>query len=157
MAKKAFTLVEILIVILILGTLATIAMPIFQGMTIKAKLTHVFVDISAMERDWDMLVTEKGLNHDAFTAWVLIDDSKYFDYVYCAGLIPGIGSWYGVFVRTKESATPGLSLAERELFSRRFWLDGHKDWELGNPGHPWAKYIMEMLKGENVSHPDDPL
>ena len=40
MSKQGFTLMEVLIVVIIIGILATLSMPQFEGMRIKAKMAR---------------------------------------------------------------------------------------------------------------------
>lgn len=47
-SEKGFTLIELMVVVVILGILATVVMPKLVGRTDKAKTTKAIVDISAM-------------------------------------------------------------------------------------------------------------
>ena len=47
--KKAFTLIELVIIIIIIGILAVVAMPKFQDITIQAKMTGLYTTVAAIE------------------------------------------------------------------------------------------------------------
>jgi len=56
--KKAFTLVELLIVVIIIGILATIAMPAYQGMVWRARCSEVPTTVMALARAADRYYIE---------------------------------------------------------------------------------------------------
>lgn len=53
---KGFTLIELMIVIAIIGVLATIAFPIYQDYIIKAQVTRVFYEISTIRTGIDSML-----------------------------------------------------------------------------------------------------
>jgi type IV pilus assembly protein PilA len=56
--KKAFTLIEIMITTAIIGILAAIAIPAYQGYTIKAKISKLQVPMEAVSGYLDSLIAE---------------------------------------------------------------------------------------------------
>ena len=48
LTKSAFTLVELIIVVVIIGILASVVAPMMQGMKKKSKLTEMYVVVSAL-------------------------------------------------------------------------------------------------------------
>jgi len=50
MKKAAFTLLELMIVVIIVGVLASLAMPRFQGAIIKAKMAELYNTVDVIER-----------------------------------------------------------------------------------------------------------
>ena len=59
--KSAFTLIEVLIVILILGILTTVAIPQFEGMIIRAKLAEIFPMVAAIAKAEELYFLEHGV------------------------------------------------------------------------------------------------
>ena len=59
--RKAFTLVELLLVLVILGTLAAIVLPKFTGTTEKARRTQAQTQIAAFKTALELFETENGM------------------------------------------------------------------------------------------------
>ncbi len=58
MQKKGFTLIEIMIAVAIIGILAAIAIPAYQGYVLKAKMEKIIVPMEAIALFQDSLIVE---------------------------------------------------------------------------------------------------
>ena len=56
--KKGFTLIELLVVVLIIGILASIALPQYQKAVLKSRMAEVAIRVKAMEQAIDLYVLE---------------------------------------------------------------------------------------------------
>ena len=72
--KKAFTLIELLIVIIIIGILASMAVPQYQKMVEKSKLSQAFIKMDALRKG-------ENIYYMQYDKWLDINspsmDSKY--------------------------------------------------------------------------------
>jgi general secretion pathway protein G len=59
--NKGFTLIELMVVVVILGILATVVMPKLIGRTDKAKITKAVVDISALKTGLKLYKLDNGI------------------------------------------------------------------------------------------------
>ena len=58
--KRGFTLIELLVVVLIIGILASVALPQYQKAVRKARLSEVASTFSALSKGVDMYLLENG-------------------------------------------------------------------------------------------------
>src|SRR3954468_22387759 len=56
----AYTLVEIMIVVAIIGTLASLAIPAFIHVTYRAQVTRAIVDLTTLETEIDIFEFQNG-------------------------------------------------------------------------------------------------
>ena len=79
--KKGFTLIELLVVVLIIGILASIALPQYQKAVNKARLAEAKVTLSALMRASEAaLLADPNYNGDMSTLDIEVQDSKYWHY-----------------------------------------------------------------------------
>lgn len=65
--KKGFTLIELLVVVLIIGILASIALPQYQKAVKKSRLSQLNVTMDAAKKNMDLYVLEHGYETISFT------------------------------------------------------------------------------------------
>ncbi|MFA5422573.1 MAG: prepilin-type N-terminal cleavage/methylation domain-containing protein [Phycisphaerae bacterium] len=70
-AKKGFTLVEILIVVVILGILAAIVIPQFTGASTEAKLSSLVSDLQSIRSQVELY---KLQHNEGVPSWTLVAD-----------------------------------------------------------------------------------
>ena len=58
--QSGFTLIELMIVIMIIGVLAAIAVPIYQDYLIKAQVTRVYYEINSMRTSIESILANGG-------------------------------------------------------------------------------------------------
>ena len=142
--QKAFTLIEVLIVILILGTLATIAMPMFEGMTIKARLVQSIIDVNTIEKSLDLIIAESGWDCRIPFPRSDIPQNDYFNYdvIFLAverSPTDITTDGFNILVGRKEDDP-----IRNPLYCRSVNRSGERKWRIYS-GHPWAKYIKGLL------------
>ena len=84
LGKKAFTLIELIVVIAVVGMLVLLSVPRFTGYTQKAELTRIQHDIKVMEQEIETVLIN---NDDDFNKWEnnnkdfnqLIQEGKLFE------------------------------------------------------------------------------
>lgn len=72
--KKAFTLIEVLVIIAIIGTLVTLLIPTYTNVLEKARINHVITDIVKISCELDDFLTDNGTLPDTLDE--LIQNSK---------------------------------------------------------------------------------
>lgn len=149
--RNAFTLIEVLIVVIILGILATIAVPSFQGVVVKAKFSELHTTVAAIERTSDLFYLENGF-YAAYGDGEVGNDLAYSttqvridNFSTVLGIdIPGLNSIfvYGVYydpariyVRVREHYADWGILCYK-------YIEGANKGNWGVVGaHPWAQYF----------------
>lgn len=100
--RKAFTFLEILIVILIMGILIAIAIPNFKGMTERAKIARIESDLQAIGVAAEMYYIDKGSYPDSISS--LITNNTEDTYLQSLPKPPVENESYG-WDKTKGEAT----------------------------------------------------
>ena len=87
--SKAFTLIELMVVIVIIGILATLAIPKFNEASVKAKVSEAPTVLSSYDNAALAYLAETNLLADAITNLAMANpvnlDSKYYTYSHPAG------------------------------------------------------------------------
>ena len=155
MKKSAFTLVELLIVIVIIGILASVGIPRYQGSVIKGKLSELFAAVTAIHKAEDIYFYE----HNEYPA--ALDGTTGGDLVYSRtqAEINNFESILGVQVPGLSSVfVYGVYYNPAAVYVRVREHDGDWGWfcyliiegsEKGtwkkNGGHPWSKYLPPFV------------
>ena len=87
-SKKGFTLIELLVVVLIIGILASVALPQYQKAVLKSRAAEAWVNLKALNDAATAYCLENPSAHAPSLADLAIDvkDSKNFTYspgIYC--------------------------------------------------------------------------
>lgn len=75
--KKAFTLIELIFVIVIIGVLASVAVPKFAGLSDNAKISSELSTASSVQTAIDACHGEWIINEGSFTCGVDINESDF--------------------------------------------------------------------------------
>lgn len=75
-AKKAFTLIELMIVIAIIGILAAVALPAYQNYTNQATVTSAAQEANSYKQALNICAQKKGLTGAAGATWDVCDAGK---------------------------------------------------------------------------------
>ena len=144
MKRPAFTLVELLIVIVIVGILASVGIPHYQGSIIKSKLAELFNTVAAIHKAEDTYFYEHNDYALLDYSW---DQAKINAFETTLGLrIPGMDSIfvYGVYydpasiyVRARSIPNTWFCFLIIEGSNKGVWKK--------NAGHPWSKYLPSFV------------
>jgi len=80
--KRGFTLIEVLIVIIILGILATIAVPQFANMILRARIAEAWTGLGAARAAVETFKLETGTDAGMTIANLGIADTKNFTFTF---------------------------------------------------------------------------
>ena len=88
--KKAFTLIELMIVVIIVAILAASAVPIYRSLVGRSYEPEILSALSTMRNSQRVYYAEKGYYSDTFAALIAADVLSYDDfrdmkYVTCTG------------------------------------------------------------------------
>ena len=87
--SKAFTLIELMVVIVIIGILATLAIPKFNEASVKAKVSEAPTVLSSYDNAALAYLAETNLLEESITSLAIANpvnlDSKYYTYSHEAG------------------------------------------------------------------------
>ena len=159
--RKGFTLIEILVVVLIMGILASVGVPQYMSAVEKARAGEAVTDLGSAFRQMDAWMIQSGDNHSAtFTAPDIISgkkldsytmSTKYFDYyIDCwpeSGEVAGYCT--GNVVRNSGVAKDKLSFS--------FWKDPIGNWtdERSVNWHKQCEYSSDVAKKVCLSFEPD--
>jgi len=147
---KAFTLIEVLIVVFILGTLAIIAIPMLQGMTIKAKFAEMFTIVREYEIVADSILMEHGWGNEGFTMVINSPDLNHpgsvFQCFFGTNLLPEPHCY---LIRVQARYSPTL---QDFIGTRIVYENGQRYWWVSD-NHPWSKYLKAILPKESLDNP----
>ena len=129
---RGFTLIELLIVLLVLGILTAIAIPMFQGMALKARAARILTNVNAIERYIDMWITEYGWEDEEHMAATVASmhelivslersyPGESYSIAWSAGPYPPPVIW---LIRTMDAVNPyHIMFCQRRITrDRRYW------------------------------------
>ena len=133
-ASLGITLLELMIVVIIVGILASLAMPMFKGATIRAKMAEFYATVSTIEKAEEIYFAEHG-EYDNDLAWSDTDGGQ--DFRDRLGVDIPANAKFGYII----SGTPPPAITVRvkgisgnlcEKWIRDGWVKKE---------HPWAKYL----------------
>jgi prepilin-type N-terminal cleavage/methylation domain-containing protein len=158
--KNAFSLIEVLIVVLVIGILTTMAIPMFQGMAIKAKFTGMLTDVRLIQLAIDSYIQEnpewcfnEGLEgHETVSISEITSESK-FSFLLSYDL-PRENSDFEYIIQGDSRGFLSIAAATRKVHWDDpiigGWLcmceieikEPNKEWKwVILKKHPWAKYL----------------
>ena len=125
--NKAFTLLELLMVVIIIGILATIALPQYENFKEKAIVSEVVRILGAEKRK--LIIS--GEYDKEFTPWSF--DTKYWHIsIMCAGAVGPTGYSAQLFAFRNGGPYDGASVI--------ITYDGNWDW---SSDHPYGPNILD--------------
>ncbi len=93
--QKGFTLIELMIVVTIIGVLASIAVPVYRDYTIRTKVSECASLFGAIKTDMSLAYSENGVLADTLVALPRISDTP--------------GDFSGDYVSTINVGTGGVT------------------------------------------------
>jgi prepilin-type N-terminal cleavage/methylation domain-containing protein len=152
--KGAFTLIEIVIVLLIVGILTCLSLPTLQTYSMKPKFVQMLHDVHQIELSFNWIYAEKGkigvggphgrqqyFSVNEFNSiflngsWDMPEENPYFDYRINSN---GIGN-FNVWVTVKEC--PASGTMSFRVFNKDNALSGNDCFWVVFTAHPWGKYL----------------
>lgn len=158
MRNNAFTLVELLIVIVIIGILVTIAIPQYQGMIIRSRIAaELYSTVDMIRKAEDIFYAENNFYAAAvdgvtgYDLWYSTTQAYINNFGTFLNIdIPGINSTfvYGVYYSIASNGSPtSIFIRVRGHFTDwgilcRVYLEGSERGQWSVMGtHPWSKYL----------------
>jgi prepilin-type N-terminal cleavage/methylation domain-containing protein len=83
--QKGFTLIELMVVVVIIGILAAVAVPKMFGMSTKAKVSEIPQTLAAFERLQEVYVSETGAAGSTAQIGFTSPTSKFAKYAFALG------------------------------------------------------------------------
>jgi type IV pilus assembly protein PilA len=124
--KRGFTLIEVLIVIIILGILATLAIPQFTKMVKRAYLAEAWTGLGALKTAQEVYKMENGTSYALVGEVDKLDFEEPANTKFTYSIANGTSANYYNLLATgiTDTATNGITA----------WIDssGDKDHDLGN-------------------------
>ncbi len=159
MAKKAFTLIELLIVVAIIGILAAIALPNFLNAQLRAKIARVEGDLHAMKTAIEMYRTDNS-GYPPSCSLEVVGDVQFrageiFSPVTYAN-VPAVDPF-----NTQEGSRTSLFAAKEYFYINRDktcgWPINLLNWTIDNvPSSPkHSEYLISSQGPDNLSEVQD--
>ena len=142
--RAAFTLIELLIVVAIIGILAAIAIPNFQNAQVRAKISRVQADQNAFSTAFESYFVDNGVQIiGSSETWRLTTPIAYMATLNPDPFAPAVAGRFN-FIHPMDpsyfvwSAKPGTASYESLLSDFNIWSGYQNGWA-GGSNDPWAR------------------